>query len=96
MALVNVAMMQRCKDFLSTWRQDGPKCIGLPKNSRNAKNLENAHEHLRTLISNTEKGGYLHNSIRGLQVLDHSELMALPNCYYLQALAEVREDNLIQ
>ena len=27
MALVNVAMMQRCKDFLIVWEQDGPKCI---------------------------------------------------------------------
>ena len=96
MALVNVAMMQRCEDFLSTWRQEGPKCIGLPKESRNAETLEDAHGHLRTLISNSEKGGHLCNVIRDLQVLDHRKLMSLPNCYYLQALAEVREDNLIQ
>ena len=73
-----------------------PSASDFRKTVATQKNLENAHEHLRTLISNTEKGGYLHNAIRDLQVLDHSELMALPNCYYLQALAEVRENNLIQ
>ena len=70
MALVNVAMMQRCKDFLSAWEQDGPKCIGLPKECRDTETLGDAHEHIRSLITNSELGGFLRNVIRNLQVFD--------------------------
>ena len=96
MALVNVAMMQRCKDFLTVWEQDGPKCIGLPKDCRDAETLGDAHEHIRPLITNSELGGFLWNIIRDLQVFDRRKLMSLPNSCYLQALAEVGDSNLVQ
>ena len=96
MALVNVAMMLRCKNFLTMWVQDGPKCIGLPKDRRDAETLGDAHEHIRPLVTNSEPGGFLRGIIRDLQVFDRRKLMSLPNSCYLQALTETGDSNQVQ
>ena len=89
-------MMQHCKSILDTWKTEGPKCIGLPRECRKATTLDKANEHLHTLVSHTVKGGHLHAVTRDLQVVGPDKLISMPNSCYLQALFEVGENHLIQ
>ena len=96
LALVNVAMTERCNAFLETWRERGPKCVGLPKGHRKATTIAEASKHLQPVVNDVTKGDPLHAIMRDLQIMDGSKLMSLQHSCYLQALFTMGERYLVK
>ena len=96
LALVNVAMTERCDAFLETWREQGPKCVGLPKGHRKATTIAEASKHLQPIVNDVAKGDPLHAIMRDLQIMDGSKLTSLHHSCYLQALFTIGERYLVK
>ena len=95
-ALVNVAMMERRDAFLETWREQGPKCVGLPKEHRKATTIADANKHLQPVVTDVVKGDQLHAIMRDLQIMDGRKLTSLHHSCYLQALSTTGERYLVK
>ena len=95
-ALINVGMMHRCGIFLETWKDRGPKLIGLTSNHLDAPSEDEAKARLAPVINDANKDSELHGIMRDLQIMDTNKLLSYTNGMYLKILKAEGAKGLVQ